>query len=88
VTNSNSQIQDQTTSSTQPKIIEVLAALRSEWENAANGQSLVNVNGSIGLILFDIIGRLGLSSEDTSVLLGSKLSTELTELMADQSIEL
>lgn len=82
--NSDFQNHDQATSSPQPKIIEVLAALRSEWENAANGESLVNVNGSIGLILFDMVVRLGLSTEDANVLLGHKLSTELTELMAAQ----
>lgn len=88
MTKSNSQIQDQTTSSTQSNIVKVLTTLRSEWENVANGQSLVTVNGSIGLILFDIVGRLGLSTEDASVLLGPKLFIELTELMAGESIEL
>ncbi len=82
------QVQDQNTSLARSKVVTALADLRTNWENAAKGESLVGINGSVGLLLFDIVGCLGLTMEEMNVLLGTKLSSELNQLMATQSIEL
>ena len=76
--------QDQTTISLRTKMVESLTSLRQDWEQAAEGKSLIGVNGSIGLILFDLLARLELTPDEGRVFLGTKLYDELTEFMAKQ----
>ena len=46
---------------TQPQImtisngVEVLTSFRQEWEQFADGESLVDVKGSVGLMIFDLV---------------------------------
>jgi len=48
----------------QQEIIQALATLRQEWEEAADGKSLELVEGSVGLILDDVMHAIGLKQED------------------------
>jgi hypothetical protein len=59
-------------------VLENLSVLRQEWEAAADGDSLINVSASVGLMLFDFTTKLGLTSEEQSVVLGGRLYNEAT----------
>ncbi|MCK6567910.1 MAG: hypothetical protein L6Q45_09510 [Anaerolineales bacterium] len=53
-----------------------LSVLRQEWEQAADGDSLINVPASVGLLLFDVTARLGLTLEEQAQVLGDQLFQE------------
>ena len=53
-----------------------LSVLRQEWEQAADGDSLINVPASVGLLLFDVTARLGLTQEEQAQVLGDQLFRE------------
>lgn len=53
-----------------------LSVLRKEWEQAAEGDSLINVPASVGLLLFDVTARLGLTQEEQAQVLGDQLFRE------------
>jgi len=57
-------------------VLESLSVLRQEWEQAADGDSLINVPASVGLLLFDVTTRLGLTQEEQSQVLGDRLFSE------------
>lgn len=50
--------------------IEGLTNIRQEWEEASGGVPLEEVQGSIGLLLVDIINALGLLPEEAGQVLG------------------
>lgn len=60
------------------EVLENLSVLRLEWEAAADGGSLINVSASVGLLLFDFTTKLGLTPEEQSIVLGSRLYNEAT----------
>ena len=58
------------------KVIESLAKFRQEWQSLADGQNLLDVQASVGLILVDITDRLELSEQEKAVALGYKLISQ------------
>lgn len=56
--------------------LENLSTLRQEWEASAEGESLIRVSGSVGLILFDVATKLGLTAEEQALVLGDQLFQE------------
>ena len=58
-------------------VLKNLSLLRQEWERAADGDSLINVPGSAGLLLFDVTARLGLTREEQTQVLGDRLLREV-----------
>jgi hypothetical protein len=66
------------------RVVESLALLRKEWEAAAEGESLLNIEGSVGLLLFDIVNRLELTVEEQRVLLGKDLFDEMASFLTFQ----
>lgn len=60
-------------------LIGTLICIRREWESAADGQSLLHHQGSVGLLLFDIVTKLEVSIELQHRILGSDLFEEATE---------
>lgn len=56
--------------------LENLSALRQEWEASAEGESLIRVSGSVGLMLFDVTTLLGLTPEEQILVLGERLFQE------------
>lgn len=79
------QIPDLQLSSDQTPIIETLTTIRTEWELVADGKSLLNLEGSVGLILFDIVTRLNIPVDEQQFLLGSALFEEVAEFVRKQS---
>jgi hypothetical protein len=59
-------------------VLENLASLRKEWEGAAEGSSLIDLSASVGLLLFDVTSRLGMSADEQTIVLGRKLYREVT----------
>ena len=50
-----------------------LARLREEWEEAVDGESLIDVQTSFGLLLGDVVMLLGLSADEQVAVLGEEL---------------
>jgi hypothetical protein len=57
-------------------MLEGLSVLRQEWEGRANGDSLIDLSGSVGLMLFDVTALLGLTLEEQTIVLGDRLYQE------------
>jgi hypothetical protein len=66
---------------TPPRVIEVLARMRAEWQNAAAGASLLETEGNVGLILADIVNCLGLNADEQARVLGQPLFNEVRDLL-------
>jgi len=67
--------------------VEALAQFVREWKQVAEGQSLLEVHTSVGLALFDITERLGLSQQEKFVVLGADLAEEI-ETAINQPVNL
>ena len=62
-------------------VVAALVRIRAEWEQAAQGISLIDVHGSVGLMLADFTEAIGLTGEERTQVLGDGLSHELHELI-------
>jgi hypothetical protein len=62
-------------------VLENLAALRQEWEAAVGGDSLLDVTGSVGLMLLDVATKLGLTPEERAFFLGAQLDQEASSIL-------
>ena len=60
-----------------PFVISSLTGIREEWENLAEGKSLVDIKGSVGLLLFDFVSAVGLTQEERGQVLGARLLGDL-----------
>ena len=58
-----------------------LVRLRQEWEQASEGESLLQVSSNVGLILADIVRALDLSPLDREAVLGPSLILQLEEVL-------
>ena len=63
------------------QVISVLTRIRQEWETAAEGQSLLDVEGNIGMLLGDMVNALALTTDEQSVVLGSNLCEEMQKVL-------
>jgi len=61
----------------QNQLVDALAKIRQEWEQAAEGESLIHVDASVGLLLGDVVVALGLPPVETVQILGAELAGEL-----------
>ena len=66
---------------TRERMIAALSRLCREWEDATEGESLIEAQASVGLILADVIKALDLSQEETALVLGAELYAELELLL-------
>ena len=64
------------------QVIGALTQIRQEWQDAANGNSLLETEGNVGLILADMINHLHLPSETQATILGNELFHELQDLLS------
>lgn len=67
--------------------VEALARFRQEWQELAGAQSLMEVQTPVGLLLYDVAHRMGLTPEEQIILLGAELSNEVEKFL-DQHIML
>ena len=66
------------------KAIQALAEFRREWEEIAEGESLLEVTAPIGLLFVDVADRLELSPQERFVFLGKLLIEDLEDFMEQQ----
>ena len=69
----------------QPRVIDALTDIRLEWECAADGQSLLYRECSVGLLLFDIMTKLQIPMDDQRFLLGVALFDEVSAFVNNQN---
>ena len=62
-------------------VVIALSNLRQEWQEAAGGQSLAELNANVGLLLADVAMTLGLSSIEQIQVFGAELAYELQEIL-------
>ena len=58
-------------------VVDALARLRQEWQEAANGVSLVEINANVGLLLADVAASIGLSTVEQAQVFGGELAHEI-----------
>ena len=78
------QILEEPCTGSHAQMLESLVSLRQDWEKAANGESLLHIEGSVGLILHDFATKLNLTLEERQLLFGASLSEELSAFLAMQ----
>ena len=66
---------------TRPQTVTVLTRLRQEWEQAANGTSLVQIDANVALLLADIAMSLGLDSIELLQVFGADLFGEIEYIL-------
>lgn len=52
------------------QMVQALMGIRHKWEEVANGDSLIEVDTRVGLLLYDIAASLALTNEEMSLALG------------------
>jgi hypothetical protein len=71
------------------QVVQALADFRREWQKAAEGKSLVEVEAPIGLLLADIADRLELNPQERYAMLGGRLINHVNCIMEERvSLEL
>ncbi len=60
--------------------IDGLAQLRQEWQEAANGKPLTEMQGNVGLMLEDVANAVGLLPEEIAKVLGGEANTDPAQL--------
>ena len=63
------------------EVIQALTDLRQEWEQAADGNSLIKVKGSVGLLLADFSNALRLTQEEQAIALGETMTSQLQDVL-------
>ena len=66
--------------------LETISAFREEWEAVAERGSLIDVSASVGLMLFDLTTRLGLTSQEQAQVLGNQLFLDALRKVNGNSI--
>jgi len=84
LTNTSFQISKLGSSSLPSNVSDALTNVRQEWELVAEGTSLLHWESPVGLLLFDIVVKLGISAEEQRHLLGPALFDEVTEFVTQQ----
>jgi len=62
-------------------VVMALSNLRKEWQQAAGGQSLMQLHANVGLLLADVAMSLGLSTLEQVQIFGAELAYELQEIL-------
>lgn len=84
LTNTSFQVATVSCSSLPPNVLDALISVRQEWELVAGGARLLDCESSVGLLLFDIVAKLGIPTEEQRHLLGSELFDEVAEFVTKQ----
>ena len=64
--------------------IESLMRFRQGWEEVAEGERLVDLQGGVGLMLLDIVEILGLSLDEQMAVLGVELYLDAQDVLSQQ----
>jgi len=67
-------------------VIDALARLRQEWEASIDGESLIDVQASVGLLLGDVVMMIGLSRDEQVTVLGEELRRKFIRVVRTRNI--
>jgi hypothetical protein len=71
------------------QVVQALADFRRQWQKIAQGQSLIEVEAPVGLLLADIADRLELNPQERYAMLGGMLINHVNCLLEERvSLEL
>jgi hypothetical protein len=65
-------------------MIDTLIQYRQGWEEVAEDERLVDIQGSVGLILSDIVELLELSEQEQMTVLGAELYLDVQDVLSQQ----
>ena len=74
-------IQTKSQMTTHFRVVEFLIQIRQEWEQVAQERSLIEIRGSVGLLLADFTSAIGLTPEEEKLVFGPKLTNELFDFV-------
>ena len=80
--------QEKHPASLRSQMIQSLAGFRQEWEEAVQGESLINVQAPVGLLLADVLERLNLNEQEKFAVMGVRLCREVETFLSDQQKDL
>ena len=63
------------------QLVNALTRIRQEWQDATSGESLLEVEGNMGMLLADLVNNVGLSIDEQVQVLGTELFQEMQELL-------
>ena len=66
------------------QVVQSLADFRREWQKVAQGQSLIEVEAPVGLLLADIADRLELNPQERYAMLGGMLINHVNCLLEER----
>ena len=66
------------------QIVQSLADFRREWQKMSEGNSLVEIQASVGLMFSDIADRLELNPQERHTMLGGRLINQVNCLMEER----
>jgi len=69
------------TSNEHMQAFSVLSNFRQEWQKAASGHSLLEVEGNIGMVLTDLVNAFGFATQEQALVLGPELFEEMQEIL-------
>ncbi len=68
------------------KAIDGLTRLRQEWQEAAKGKPLVEVQANVGLLLADVVNAIGLLPEEAAQVLGGETYIEPEQMLITELV--
>jgi len=71
----------QTPSTPHFQLVTTLSRIRQEWQDAADGKSLVEVEGNMGMLLADLLNGIGLGTSEQVQVLGKDLFQEIQDFL-------
>lgn len=71
----------QTSATPRFQIVTTLSRIRQKWQDAADGKSLVEVEGNMGMLLADLLNGIGLGTSEQVQVLGTDLFQEMQDFL-------
>ena len=67
------------------QLVAALTRIRHEWQDAADGKSLLEVEGNVGMLLADLINNIDLPIAEQVQVLGPELFQEMQDFLKSTS---
>ena len=68
------------------QVVQALGDFRRQWQQMVDGQNLIDVKASVGLMLSDIADRLELNSQERHAMLGGQLINQINCLIEERIV--
>jgi hypothetical protein len=63
------------------QLVVTLSRIRREWQDAADGKSLIEVEGNMGMLLADLVNGIGMGTPEQIQVLGKDLFQEMQDFL-------